>query len=118
MRRPILIPIVLTIAAPAACQPPAPPQNPIQLPPYQLMVNPYDTSRPPATGTYNVGVITTRWYFKFTDGHHFGANELDTYGITVGPEWVDWENLVRFRDKNKRALFTIQELTPNLIKLS
>jgi hypothetical protein len=32
--------------------------------------------------------------------HHYGANELDTCGITVGPEWVDWQHFVRFRDKN------------------
>ena len=109
MRRHILIPVVFAIAALAGCQqlPPQPlPQNPIQLPAYQLMVNPYDTSRPPGTGTYNVGVIPTRWYFKFTgDDHHFGAQELDTYGITVGPEWVDWQNFVRFRDKNGDDLY-------------
>lgn len=102
---PIVISLGFVIFAVYACQqippPPPHPQEPPQIPYYQLMVSPYDTGDPPGTGTYNVGVAPTRWFFKYVDDdHHYGANEIDTYGITVGPEWVDWQNFVRFRDKN------------------
>jgi hypothetical protein len=104
--RRIVISLFLIIFAAAGCQqlppsPPPPPQEPPQIPDYQLMVNPFEKGDPAGTGAYHVGVVPTRWFFKYDDdAHHYGANQLDTYGITVGPEWVDWENFVRLRDKN------------------
>ena len=67
------------------------------------MINPFSEPADPGVGTYNVGVVPTRWSFEFTNGdHHLREHGLrvESVHLNWGDCWVYWFSRMSFCDKN------------------
>ena len=83
------------------CIPPQPPPPSTTVPHWQLRINPFPEPADPGVGTHNVGVVSTRWSFEFTNGdHHLREHGLrvESVHLNWGDCWVYWFSRMKWKN--------------------